>query len=120
MFLAPSRPSSGPLRYLELEAGAAGHWLALDLGDVRRRRAELREACVRVAGGASADGSRWQGRMSVPLEEIVRVIGPRPWRGLVAAVLGGVASQRCYLTSSALPGERPDFHQPRSWPEIAA
>ena len=119
LFLAPAHLLEGPPRYLELEAGAAGHWLALDLADVRVRRAELRGLAVHVCGGAvAASALRWQGRMRVSVSDITDVIGARPWRGLVAAVLGGGASERCYLTSSALPGERPNFHQPQGWVEL--
>jgi hypothetical protein len=117
LFLAPAALPEGPPRYLELEAGVAGHWLALSLSDVRVRRAELRDAGVAVRSEVSADGARWEGLMRVPLREIVAVAGAPPWRGLIAAVLGGGSpnAERCYLTSHALPGERPDFHQPRRW-----
>lgn len=120
LFLAQERLPSGPVRYLELEAGAAGHWLALDLADVRRRRAELPDLSVRMRGRVTCEGHghRWQGRLAVPEREVVAVVGPGPWRGLAAAGLGGSATPRVYLTSARLPGQRPDFHQPRHWPLI--
>lgn len=99
---------SGPDRYLELELGPGGHWLALTFRGVRQRSAELRDLRPGLKNELSA--GLWRGRAEVPLE----LAGPRPWTGLVTAVLGSGAG-RLYLSWPPLPGVQPDFHQPQAW-----
>ena len=114
VFLAPPESASG--RYVELEAGAAGHWLALAFGGVRQRAAEWRGIDVSVSSRV-ADG-RWQGRLEVPREPLEAWVGPPPWHGLVTAVTGPPGS-RTHLTWPRLPGAQPDFHQPEAWRALA-
>jgi len=102
-------------RYVEIELGPAGHWLALAFVGVRQRAAELVD--LPVAASHDVHGLRWRGRGVLPLPPIEKLIGSPPWRGLACAVLGGIAQgSRVFLTSSALPGPQPDFHQPDAWP----
>ena len=114
LFLAPAAAGEGKTRYLELEVGPGGHWLALSLADVRVREAVLERLPVRVAG--VVERATWRGSLRVAFEEVERIVGPLPWRGLGCAVLGGGIGDCAYLTSSRLPGPRPDFHQPHAWP----
>ena len=115
LFLAPAAPSAGPARYLELEAGAGGHWLALALADVRVRGRDLRNWDVRVEG--AVHGARWRGRLRAPLADVRSVAGDPPWRGMAAAGLGS-HGERVLLASTPLPGDRADFHQPSAWPRL--
>jgi hypothetical protein len=104
-------------RYVELEFGPAGHWLALSFDGVRRRSAELADLPVAVSNDVA--GTRWRGRAVLPVSAIERHVGPRPWSGLVAAALGGgPAGERVHLASAILPGAQPDFHQPDAWPSL--
>ena len=113
LFLA----SPGSTRYLELEIGPGGHWLALGFADVRRRDRELRELEPLIEQTQS--GPTWSGRTIVPLSGVERYAGSGPWSGVVVAVLGEPVAGHIHLSSAALPGSRPDFHQPASWPPIS-
>jgi hypothetical protein len=105
-------------RYVELEVGPSGHWLALAFDGVRRRSSEL--ADLPLVSSHDLHGGRWRGRALVPVAPLEKHAGPRPWKGLVAAVLGaGAPGVRSFLTSVALPGDQPDIHQPAAWGPLA-
>src|SRR5262245_16619513 len=99
-------------RYVELELGPGGHWLALAFDGVRRRSAELRTLAPSVR--SDVDGSCWRGHAEWDASALEAHGGPAPWSGLVTAVLGSGAS-RSFLTQPRLPGQKPDFHQPGAW-----
>lgn len=96
----------GPSGYLELEFGPGGHWIALQFSEVRRRSAELRDLSPRLTSQISR--GLWTGQA----ELTGLPVGSPPWHGLVTAVLG---AERLYLSWPALPGSKPDFHQPQAW-----
>jgi hypothetical protein len=106
------RPAADPARYLELEFGPGGHWLALAFSGVRRRSAEIRGLGPALHNDLT--GTRWHGRAELPLSGLEPHAGPPPWTGLLTAVLGNGAG-RLHLAWPRLPGERPDFHQPAAW-----
>jgi hypothetical protein len=117
LFLVDSRGPDD--HYLELEVGPSGHWLGLELRGVRQRVRLLEDARPRIDTKVS-DGL-WRGRLELDLSYVREIVGITPWRGLAAAVLGTeIANDRAFLTSSVLPSERPDFHQPRAFGVIAA
>lgn len=117
LFVTASPPRARP-RYVELEAGPGGHWLALAFDGVRKRSAELHDLAPRIS--QRVVGTRWTGRLECDGAVIARHAGPPPWRGLACLVAGGArGTERVHLTSAPLPGDAPDFHQPEHWPPLA-
>ena len=119
LFLVSERDaeSTNP-RYVELEFGAGGHWLGLAFEGVREQVAELRDLAPLII--TDVETGRWRGQAVMPLAVLEPRLGPRPWRGLVAAVLPGPKEhegqrERLHSCWPSVPGARPDFHQPASW-----
>lgn len=102
-----------PERYLELEFGPGGHWLALSFSDVRVREAELAELHPELRN--EVQPGRWRGRAALPVALVAKHAGPAPWKGLVASVTG---EQRVHACWPRLPGSAADFHQPESWAPV--
>ncbi len=96
-------------RYLELEVGPHGHYLALSLHGVRnavaRGMALQVETRPLAADGAGPGGPRWSAAVTVPHA----LLPPGPLR-LNAFAIAGVGAARRYLALSPAFGERPDFH----------
>jgi hypothetical protein len=113
LFLGGAAQAEAAPRYVELEHGPGGHWIALAFDGVRQRVAELRHPGPELHN-ESVRG-RWRGRASWPLEPVLRHVGPAPWRGLVTAVIGTQGAERLHLGWPVLPGAQPDFHQPLAW-----
>lgn len=101
---------SDPERYLELEFGPGGHWLALSFSGVREREALLEGLDPELRN--ELQPGRWRGRAALPKALVERHAGPAPWKGLVALVTGEDRVHACW---PALPGAGPDFHQPGRW-----
>lgn len=97
------------VEYLEVELSPHGHHLVLRLAGVRR----VVEEGLPLDYEAATDGRRWRGLARIPR----RWLPPPPHRA-AAFALHGTGDARRYLSSLALPGERPDFHQPRRFPPI--
>lgn len=97
------------VEYLEVELSPHGHHLVLRLAGVRRGVEEGLPLDFRAA----IDGGRWRGAARIPR----RWLPPPPHRA-AAFALHGTGDARRYLSSLALPGERPDFHQPSRFPPI--
>jgi hypothetical protein len=97
--------AGGDGRYLELELGAGGHFLAL-LFDAPRRCCDALES-LRPALAHRADARGWWARIVAPW-----AIVPAPLRALNAFVAAGGH----FLAHHPLPGPRPDFHQPQRFP----
>jgi hypothetical protein len=98
-----------PVRYLEIEVGPGGHHLVLHLEGVRRPVATLLPLELTV----TRDGDRWQAEVVVPAAWR-SWLGPGPLRANVTAI-HGVGAARRYLSTVALPGSVPDFHQPSAF-----
>jgi hypothetical protein len=94
---------------LEVELSPHGHHLVLRLRGVRRPVAEGLPLDFR----AVIEGARWRGEARVPRSWLP----PPPHRAAAFAIHGSGAARR-YLSSVALPGERPDFHQPQRFPAV--
>jgi hypothetical protein len=92
-------------RYLELELGAGGHFLAL-LFDAPRRCCD---ALVSLRPGLAhrSDARGWSARLVAPWS-----IVPAP----LAALNAFVAAGGRLLAHQPLPGARADFHQPARFP----
>ena len=93
-------------RYLELEFGPHGHYLALLLAGVRR----IERDDLEMEYAARIVGKRWRGVAQVPLAWLPA--GADRWNAF--AIHG--TNERRYLAAHPLPGERPDFHQPERFP----
>ena len=104
-----------PERYLELEVGPHGHFLALSFEQVRASDARQLSASGAVSYRSEIRGERWSACLIFPH----RWLPPKPWRGCAFAI-DGVGRERRYFLSSLLPGEMPDFHQPASFPLLSA
>lgn len=90
-------------RYLELEFGPAGHWLALAFAAPRRRERDD----IAVAYAARTAAGRWRGRARVAAADLPAT----PWT-LNAYAVHGVGAARRYLAWAPVPGAEPDFHRP--------
>jgi len=92
-------------RYLELELGPHGHYLALTFAGVRRR---LESLAVRYEAEVRG-GARWYGIARVPVQAL-----PPGAVGVNAHAIHGRGPLRRWLSASPAPGARPDFHRPKS------
>lgn len=102
-----------PERYLELELGPHGHFLALSFEEVRAPNAHQLSAAGAASYRSEQRGARWSARLSFPQSWLP----PAPWRGCAFSI-AGVDGARRHLLSSPLPGEVPDFHQPTEFPPL--
>jgi hypothetical protein len=90
-------------KYLEIELGPHGHFLVLQLDGVRNAVARG----LPIAYEAHIDGATWRGVARIPPAYVP--VGPHR---VNAFAIHGVGAGRRYLASTALPGAKPDFHQP--------
>jgi hypothetical protein len=90
-------------RYLEIELGPRGHWLALQLQGVRN----VVDAHVTIAFVAELDSHRWRGRATIPAAILPPGLGR--WN---AHAIHGQGEARRYLSALPARGARPDFHRP--------
>ena len=104
-----------PERYVELEVGPHGHFLALSFEGVRAPDVHQLSVSDAVSYRSEIQGKRWSVRLSFPQ----RWLPPMPWLGCAFAI-EGVGRERRYLLSSPLSGETPDFHQPALFPPLLA
>ncbi len=94
-------------RYLELELGAGGHYLALAFDAPRRRVRDFADESLSVEW--QSDAETWRARCRVP----------RAWfsepvvRANAFAIAGGEFA--VYMPTG---GPRPDFHRPHAFPEV--
>jgi hypothetical protein len=94
-------------RYLEVELGARGHWLALSF-DAPRVRADSHETLALVVDSGRLAGG-WWARTSLPLA----LLPPRLASGNAFAIAAGR-----FLAHHPVPGATPDFHQPAAFPPL--
>ncbi|MEC7988037.1 MAG: hypothetical protein VX278_22910 [Myxococcota bacterium] len=93
--------------YLEAEFGPHGHYLILKL-DAPRSIIQ-RELSVRYQ--ATIEKDYWTGTVTIPSHYL-----PDSIERFNLFSIHGTGSQRSYQCYSALPGEKPDFHQPHRFP----
>lgn len=89
-------------RYLELELGPHGHWLALHLEG--RRRIVASELALDYH--VRRDGDRWHGRA-----RFERALLPPDPRAANAYAIHGTGEARRHLAWQPVPGDVPDFHR---------
>jgi hypothetical protein len=92
-------------RYLELEFGPHGHYLALQFGGYRERAGGPLPLDYRVTTANIGEGLRWRAEAVVPFG----YVPPAPHRLNAFAVFG--VTPRCYLAHAPATGTRPDFHR---------
>ena len=90
--------------YLEIELGPHGHYLILHLSGSRQVKGSMSPThCV-----TSITGSRWQGTLTLTLDQSIL-----PFSHANAYAIHGQGVKRRYLAAFPVPGNKPDFHQPR-------
>ena len=91
-------------RYLELELGPHGHYLALELEGTRN----IKRSALQLTFAARIEGSRWTGTARAPR----RLVPPGALRANAYAIHGaGTGPGRRHLAWRPVPGTAPDFHQ---------
>lgn len=96
-------------RYTEIELGPHGHHLVLRLDGVRNPV----ERELPLVFEARVEGARWRARAELPLAWLPE----GPLRGNAYAI-HGLGPARRYLAWNAVPGPRPDFHQPHRFLDL--
>lgn len=89
-------------RYVELELGPFGHYLALELEGARR----VRRRGLPLAVGSERGNGRWHARA-----ELDAALLPPGLRAGNACAMHGQGPARRYLSCHPLPGPQPDFHR---------
>lgn len=89
-------------RYLELEFGPHGHYLALQLDGVRQIAAQGMTLDFR----AVIDGDRWRGEASIPHAWL-----PGGLHAANAFRIAGTGASRSYQAAFPAGGDTPDFHR---------
>lgn len=97
--------------YLEIELSPHGHHLVLRLNGVRNPVEE--ELPLDYTAHLDRHARRWRGEARVPAAWL-----PPPPHRINAFAIHGEGSGRRYLAWHALPGDEPDFHQPRRFPTL--
>jgi len=94
-------------RYIELELGPDGHWLALKFAGIR----QLVDDQVELHYSAVHEGARWRGTASIANTQL-----PSPILQWNAFAIHGVGEARRYLAAQPAGGESPDFHRIHDFP----
>lgn len=94
-------------RYLELEFGPHGNYLALTFSGPRR----LVRADLPLEYASAVDNDRFRARASLAARHV-----PRPIVRCNAFSIHGVGEHRRYLAASPLPGKVADFHRIHDYP----
>lgn len=90
--------------YLEIEIGPHGHYLIYHLTGIR----QISKSISPTHCTTSITGSQWQGTLTLPLNQSIL-----PFSHANAYAVHGQGAKRRYLAAFPVPGEKPDFHQPR-------
>ena len=90
--------------YLEIELGPHGHYLILHLSEIRQVSKYISPAHYVT----SITGSHWQGNLTMNLDQSIL-----PFSHANAYAIHGQGVKRRYLAAFPVPGDKPDFHQPR-------
>ena len=96
-------------RYLELEMGPRGHYLALELNGARK----LVRDDILLDYETERYADRWLARCVLPTSALPRGLG-----ACNAYSMHGVGDERQHLAVFPVPGRRPDFHRLECFQEI--
>jgi hypothetical protein len=94
-------------RYLELELGAGGHYLALAFDAPRRRANDFARESLAVEW--QSDPAGWRARCRLPRAWLPEPIA----RANAFAIAAGE-----FAAHAPIGGARPDFHRPLTFPEV--
>ena len=94
-------------QYLELEFGPHGHYLMLWLSEPRK----VVERTLSCRYTASRSDTRWRGEV-----HLARAHAPSHIHRYNAFAISGTGTSRRYLAWHPMPGDKPDFHQPKRFP----
>ena len=97
----------GEQEYLEIELSAEGHYLVLRF-DAPRHCIDRYEEYQFAIQKLPAPEGFWRTQIEIPATLL-----PRGLKTLNGYAISGPAEDRHYLSATALPGEKPDFHQPQ-------
>jgi hypothetical protein len=104
-------------RYLELEVGPGGHYLALAFAGERVRVDDDVPVEVDVTAAETGGGSRWAARLVIPEGAV-----PPGWREggrrANAFAIHGPAQARRYAVAHPLVTAQPDFHAIAAFPRL--
>jgi len=111
-------PDNG--RYLEVHLAPTGQWWACVFTAVRVRETEAGRPLPLSAVRHERDkaGRRWVASVKVPAAVICKLLGARDFmrlRGNLTATVQPLTGRALYFSLAALPGLKPDFHQPEAW-----
>jgi hypothetical protein len=95
-------------QYLEIECGPHGHYLCLELHDVR----QVKRHGMTLDYSAKIQNEKWQGECVIPKELL-----PPPPHSVNLFAIHGINKDRTYFAWTALSGETPNFHQPSQFRE---
>jgi hypothetical protein len=95
--------------YLEIELNPHGHYLVLSMNGIRQPSSET----LLIDYNAEIKGNTWVGEAVIPIHLL-----PREPRRINAFAIHDVEGGRRYLASTPVPGEAPDFHQPKTFPPM--
>ena len=114
-------PDNG--RYLEVHLAPTGQWWACIFTAVRARETQEGRPLPLSVVQHHRDkaGRRWQASLQVPASVICQLLGARDFMRLHAnltAITRPITGPPCYFSLAALPGTKPDFHQPEAWMEL--
>lgn len=115
LFLA--HPASG--RYFEFNLAPNGAWWSCEFTAARVRAEECDIAMPEIATFAdmAADGA-WVAAMAIPLDLLKARLDFGPQSHANVTFVLGSPRQR-FLTAADLGGDKPDFHRPERFPQLA-
>ena len=92
--------------YIELEFGPFGHYLGYRFNGIRNQDGVVSS----INYVATIDQDRWHGKATIPLRMLPKT-ATSAWR-INATAIHGPTDGRIYQSHIALPGDKPDYHQP--------
>lgn len=111
-------------RYLEVHLAPTAQWWACVFTAVRVRETEENRPLPLslVQHHRDKKGRNWQASLQVPAKVICQLLGAAGFmhlRANLTAITRPLTGPPCYFSLAALPGTKPDFHQPDAWLELA-
>ena len=110
-------------RYLEVHLAPSGRWWSCLFTAVRMREIEEGKPLPFSVIHHRRDrlGRRWEASMQVPAAVVCKLLGVNDFmelRANLAAIAHPVTGRALYFSLTAMPGAKPDFHQPAAWLEM--
>jgi hypothetical protein len=111
-------PDNG--HYLEVHLSPTGQWWACVFTAVRVQESQNARPLPLsvVRHHRDKTGRRWEASVQVPSTVVCRLLAARDFmklRANLTAVVHPLTGRALYFSLAALPGMKPDFHQPEAW-----